>query len=89
VERDKCPGFQVRRHGRRARSMAKIAWSEVLDGRWALSSVLNSTTRAAILIRRNRKVSNCTTRQVEHLGIARRIDHKSNRRQRAGPGETG
>ncbi len=37
----------------------------------------NSTTRAASFNRRNRKVSNCMTRQVERLGIARRSDHKS------------
>ena len=34
-------------------------------------------TRAAILINRSRRVSNCMTRQVEPLGMTRRIDHKS------------
>src|SRR5215472_15788332 len=42
-----------------------------------LSWVLSSSTRAAILIKRSRKVSNCMTRQVERLGMIRRIDHKS------------
>ena len=34
-------------------------------------------TRAAILTRRRRKVSNCITRQVDRLGMTPRIDHKS------------
>src|SRR5436305_12522119 len=73
----KRPGSQVTRRGRRARSMAKIAWSGALDGRWILSWVFSSTTRAASLIRRSRKVSNCMTRHTECLGMTRRIDHKS------------
>ena len=36
-----------------------------------------STTRAAILIRRSRKVSNCATRQLERFGIALRNPHRS------------
>jgi hypothetical protein len=48
-----------------------------LDGRWILSWVFSSTTRAASLTKRSRKVSNCMTHQAERLGMTRRIDHKS------------
>src|SRR3954462_8796385 len=41
-------------------------------GIWA-----RSTTRAAILIRRRRKVSNCATRHGERLGISARRLHSS------------
>lgn len=41
-----------------------------------LSWVFSSTTRAASLIRRRRKVSNCMTRQTERLDMTRRIDHE-------------
>jgi len=62
--------------------MAKIAWSGALDGRWILSWVFSSTTRAAILIKRSRRVSNCMTRQVERLVLRRAYrgdcgDHRS------------
>ena len=39
--------------------------------------VFISTTRAAILIRRRRKVSNCATRHIERFGIDWRRPHMS------------
>jgi hypothetical protein len=48
-----------------------------LDGRWILSCVFSSTMRAASLISRSRRVSNCRMRQIEPLGMTRRTDRKS------------
>ena len=46
-------------------------------GRCTRIMVFISTTRAAILMRRRRNVSNCATRHIERFGIETRRPHIS------------
>ena len=47
--------------------MRRIVWSGQALGKCRRIWVFSSTTRAAILMRRNRRVSNCATRQTRAL----------------------
>ena len=71
------PVFQVTRRGMRWRAKRRISWPGHDVGRWTRIMVFISTTRAAILTRRRRNVSNCATRHIERLGIDARSPHIS------------
>ena len=71
------PVVQVTRRGMRSRATRKICWLGQAVGHWMRIRVFNSVTRAAILMRRRRKVSNWTVRQIERFGMAVRKPHMS------------
>src|SRR3954453_3816756 len=72
-----CPVGHVTSRGIRPRTARRMAWLGQTVGRGSRSIVFSSTTRAAILIRRRRKVSNCATRHGERWGISARRLHIS------------
>ena len=72
-----CRNAQVTSLGMRARAIRKTCWLGQAVGHWMRIRVFSSVTRAAILIRRKRKVSNWTVRQIERFGMAVRKPHIS------------
>lgn len=72
-----CGDSQVTRRGMRARAIRNAWLFGQAFGHWTRIKVFNSVTRAAILMRRRRKVSNWTVRHVERLGMAVRKPHIS------------
>ena len=71
------PIVYVASRGMRLRTMRRMRWSGHDVGRCRRIWVFISTTRAAILMRRNRRVSNCATAKLERFGIAARRPHIS------------
>src|SRR5579875_440332 len=65
----RCPVAQVTRWGMRVSTSRSISCVGHVVGRGILIIVFISTIRAATLIRRNRKVSNCATRNTERFGV--------------------
>ena len=61
----------------RVSAKRRISWAGQEVGRCTRIIVFISTTRAAILMRRRRKVSNWAARHMERLGIETRRPHIS------------
>ncbi len=61
----------------RSRAKRKISWAGQEVGRCTRIIVFISTTRAAILMRRRRRVSNWAPRHIERYGITSRRPHIS------------
>ena len=71
------PVAQVTRRGMRSRAKRRISCAGHEVGKCTRIIVFISTTRAAILMRRRRKVSNWATRHIERFGIDTRSPHIS------------
>src|SRR5208337_1434825 len=71
------PACQVTRRGMRPRAKRRISCAGQEVGKCTRIIVFISTTRAAILMRRRRSVSNWATRQIERFGIDTRRPHIS------------
>ena len=69
------PVVQVTRRGMRCRAKRRISCAGHEVGKCTRIMVFISTTRAAILMRRRRKVSNWATRHLERFGIDMRSPH--------------
>src|SRR5208283_2288928 len=71
------PVAQVTRRGMCERAKRKTSCPGHAVGRCTRIIVFISTTRAAILTKRRRRVSNCAKRHIERLGIDSRRPHIS------------
>ena len=71
------PVAQVTRRGMRSRVRRRISWAGHEVGKCTRIIVFISTTRAAILMRRRRNVSNWAMRHIERFGIETRSPHIS------------
>ena len=69
------PVSQVTRRGMRSKAKRSISCAGDDEGKWTRIIVCISTTRAAILTRRRRKVSNWATRHIERFGAETRRPH--------------
>jgi hypothetical protein len=71
------PASQVTRRGICERAKRRISCAGHEVGRRTRIIVFISTTQAAILTKRRRRVSNCATRHIDRLGIDSRRPHIS------------